>query len=166
MHWCGVILHAVWKKRMWVTAGGFPEWRVVRWLKARGKKGRVSVRKMEVNIAVLSVNSRKLSAVTHVLFFKNSMQNEVTLFLDQFLQIKQLYTTGVFENRAGLTNWDSGMDSNDYWATIMWGPLYKFYQTNIDILFNIEPKCQVQIQCWWQTPMLKFNIEGLKVCRN
>ena len=29
--------------------------------------------------------------------------------LDQFLQIKQLHTTGVFENRAGLTTWHSGM---------------------------------------------------------
>ena len=26
LHQCDVILHAVWKKRMWVTAGSFPEW--------------------------------------------------------------------------------------------------------------------------------------------
>ena len=26
MHRCVVILHAVWKKRTWVTAGSFPEW--------------------------------------------------------------------------------------------------------------------------------------------
>ena len=123
MHQHDIILHAVWKKRMWVTAGSFPEWgRVGCWLKVRGEKAEYQSWKTEVNIGVLPLYKNKCRR-------PNCLRRHVgASLLAQFLQKKQLYTTAIL--KTGL-NQSCFYMKGFFVSTCSW-------RKNIKIIFYLE----------------------------